>query len=1118
MSCSGISVDLRNRAAVLLLALVAGCLAPAARAQQVAGAELDGRVTDPSGQSIAGAQVKVTNVDTGQVRTTVTDVTGRYALPNLRVGHYQLEVAAPGFKTYVQKGIELEVATNPSIPVQLQIGAVTESIQVTENAAQVETKENSIAQVVDTQRMVNLPLNGRNLTQLLTITGFSTSSMNLRGGDLTGSKNIQGTDASGTFSVAGGAANGVNYLLDGGDNNDAFSNVNMPIPFPDAVKEFSVETNGLPAQYGLHPGGVVNIVTNSGTNAFHGDMFDFFRNGDLNARPHGVVNHQPIRDSLKRNQFGGTIGGPIKKDKVFFFAGYQGTRQRSDPANRTSYVPTAAALAGDFSVLDAAKASGGCLSAARTLKDPSGHPYPGNRIPVSTFDPAGRKLATSYLPASPDPCGTYEYGYPANNPDDEIIGRVDYNISEKHSLFGRYFIYDYTGQYLFNGQNALTTSQSGNQDRAQTMTVGDLYTFSPTALNAFHATFDRRRDNRASTLFSPRDLGVNMFINTPTYSQITVSNYSGSGFNIGCGTCAQANFDINTYQVADDLTLIRGKHQIAFGFDGRKDQFNSYNYQQANGQFSFNGSTTGDGLADLLIGRFSNLTDGNVISDYLRQTVMALYAQDTFHATPHLTLNLGVRWEPAVPAYDKYGRGDQFLWPLFLQNFHSSVYPNAPAGLLFYGDSQDQYGKALTDSHWANFSPRVGVVWDPTGSGRQTIRSSFTLMHDTPELFYPERWTTNAPYVSSIGLTSGQFSNPFADYALNGRTGDPFPGAGPIFPTQGTYISLPPNISPNYVMQWNLSYQRQIATNWDVTANYMGNASRHIWGSTDINYAVPGPGATLANENQRRLAYLANPAQGQYYTDIQQTDDGGNAEYHALFLSIEHHFAKNYTLVANYTWSHCVSSWDFTGELAGTQYQNPLNRAQGERGSCDWDHRQNFVTTMVVQSPGFGGHLTRRLTKDWMISPIISMYTGAPFTITDGKDISLSGQNNDRPNVIAPNQVFAVPQAALPYWFNPAAFQCAGSNAACSVFSGQFGNLGRNALYGPGTISWDMNITRMFQVTERWRLELRGEFFNIMNHANWNPPGTTLSSSGTFGAVTAFSDPRIVQMALKLYF
>ena len=631
---------------------------------------------------------------------------------------------------------------------------------------------------------------------------------------------------------------------------------------------------------------------------------------------------------------------------------------------------------------------------------------------------------------------------------------MDYNISSKNIFYGRYYIYDYLALSLFDDHNALTTGSPGNQDRSQTMTIGENYTLSPTAINSFHATFDRRRDNRssASNLFSPATLGVNMFVNAPNYTQLSVSGYSGSGFNVGCGTCALANFDINTYQVADDFTLIRGRHQFGFGFDGRKDQFNSYNYQQANGQFAFNGATSGDGLADLLIGRFSSLTDGNVISDYLRQTAMAAYAQDAFRATQHLSINFGVRWEPSVPAYDKYGRGNQFSWPLFLQGWHSSEYPNAPAGLIFSGDTaQDPYGKAFTASHWATFSPRLGMVWDPKGDGKQTIRTSFNLLHDTTELFYPERWTTNSPYVSSISLSSGQFSNPFASYTLNGKTGDPFPGAS-IFPTQGTYISVPPNLRVTYVMQWNLSYQRQVSTNWVIKANYLGNAGRHIWGSTDVNYAIYGPGATTGNSNQRRLTYLVNPTLGQYYSEIQQTDDGAVSEYHSLFLSAQRQFAGHYMLMTNYSWSHCISSWDFAGELAGVLYQNPLNRAEGERGNCGFDHRQNFVNTLVATSPGVGAGFARAITRDWQLSPIVSFFTGNPIQLSDGKDVSLAGESStgttvDRPNVIAPNLVHTPAAGDPPYWFNPAAFAVQPT--------GTFGNLGRNAVYGPGQIRWD---------------------------------------------------------------
>jgi hypothetical protein len=1083
--------------------------------QAVAIGSVSGTVADQSGSYVPGATVNMTETDKGTVHTVTTTSEGRYTFNNLPTGPYRLDAQAKGFKNYVQTGIVLQVAENLTQNIALQVGALTETVEVTAGASMVETRDSSISQVIETQRIMDLPLNGRNLTTLLMISGVATGTMTLNGGDLTGNKNMGGSNGSGQFSVAGGAANGLNYLLDGGDNNDSFSNVNMPIPFPDAVQEFSVQTNGLPAQYGLHPGGVVNIVTKSGANALHGDLFEFLRNGDLNARQAGT----PLRDTLKRSQFGGVAGGRIIKDKLFFFGGYQGTRQRSDPASQIAYTPTAATLAGDFSVADGSNKSGGCLATARALKDASGVLYPNNQIPKTTFDAAGLKLASTYLPLATDPCGKVFFGYLTNNPDDQVIGRIDYNVSSKQQFFGRYFIYQYKAISLFDGHNALPTGTPGNEQRSMTMTIGDTYTISPTMVNSFHATFDRRRNNRASAanLFSPVDLGVNMFINYPHYTQLSVSGYSGGGFNVGCGTCAFSNFNINTYQLADDFTIMRGKHQIAFGFDGRKDQFNSFNHQQSNGQWTFNGSTSGDGLADLLIGRFSNLTDGNVISDYLRQTVVAAYVQDAIKPTSHLSINIGVRWEPSVPAYDKQGRGNQFSYPLFLQNWHSSVYPTAPAGLIFTGDTENKYGLALTAAHWATFSPRLGIVWDPNGDGKQTIRASFGLMHDTTELFYPERWTTNAPYVSSLTLTSGQFSNPFASYVSpTGKPGDPFPGAA-VFPAGGAYISVPGNLKVTYMMQWNVSYQRQLAKDWMVTANYLGNASRHIWGSTDINYSIPTAGASTSNTNARRLTSLLNPTTGQYYGNIQQSDDGANAEYHGLLLKAQKRMARGFALHTTYAWSHCVSSWDFAGELSGAIYQNPQNRKTGERGNCGYDHRHSFTTSLVALSPGLGGGAAKMITKDWQASPSIVLFTGNPIQVTDGKDISLSGQGLDRPTVVLPDQVYGSPKAVSAY-LNPAAFQCAGSNAACTVFSGQFGNLGRNSLYGPGQRNFDIAVSRQFRFHERFKMEFRSDFFNLLNHANWNNPVSSLSSAATFGQITSFGAPRIIQMAMKLYF
>ena len=319
-----------------------------------------------------------------------------------------------------------------------------------------------------------------------------------------------------------------------------------------------------------------------------------------------------------------------------------------------------------------------------------------------------------------------------------------------------------------------------------------------------------------------------------------------------------------------------------------------------------------------------------------------------------------------------------------------------------------------------------------------------------------------------------------------------------------------------YMMQWNLSYQRQVGRDWLVTANYLGNASRHIWGSIDTNYALPIAGATTSNTNNRRISYLANPATGQYYSNIQQGDDGANAEYHGLLIRVDHRFAHHFTMGTTYSWSHSVSSWDFACELAGTIYQNPTNRATGERGNCGFDHRRVFNTTLVALSPGLGSGALMKITKDWQVSPLASMFTGNPIQITDGKDISLSGQNLDRPDVILPTQVYPAEKTPLEF-FNPAAFQCASSNAACTVSSGLFGNLGRNSVYGPSQVSFDVALSRRFPIKETWKFEFRADFFNLLNHGNWNSP-TTSVTSGTFGQIVSFGSPRLIQMAMKLYF
>lgn len=445
----------RSAFALLLLSSVTLLIQPSF-SQAVSIAEIGGIVADSTGAAIPGAIVKVTEIDKRQLRSTTTDTEGRYVLPNLPVGPYQLEVNAGGFKSYTQSGIVLQVGNNVQINVTMQVGSMSEHVEVTAAASMVETRENTISQVIDQQRISELPLNGRQPTQLILLSGAAVTTP---GGGMVGSKNYF---SSTTISVAGGQANGINYLLDGGDHNDSMTNVNLPIPFPDALQEFSVQTSALPARYGLHPGAVVNAVTKSGSNAWHGDLFEFFRNGNLNARN----TFASVHDTLKRNQFGGAFGGKIIRDKLFFFGGFQGTRQRSDPPQTISFVATQAVLNGDFSAIESAA----CVSSgARTLKDPSdnGNPFPGNQIPVSRFNPQSLNLITRYVPLSNDPCGKITYGIPATGDEEQIVGRVDWIHNSKHSLYGRYFLAQYKNPPVFDGKNALTTTAPGNWERVR---------------------------------------------------------------------------------------------------------------------------------------------------------------------------------------------------------------------------------------------------------------------------------------------------------------------------------------------------------------------------------------------------------------------------------------------------------------------------------------------------------------------------------------------------------------------------------------------------------------------------------------------------------------------------
>jgi hypothetical protein len=1148
-------------------------------AQQVAVAEVSGQVSDPNGAALPGASVKMTETDKGIVHTATTDSNGNYLFPGLPVGAYRLEVTKTGFKTYVLSNIVLQVNDHVSFNAPLTMGSVNETIEVSSEAPLVQTENAAISTVVDSRRIVDLPLNGRYATQLVLLAG---ASLNAPGGDETGSKNFYSSQ---TISVAGGQANGTNYMLDGGDNNDTFSNVNLPFPFPDALQEFSVETSALPARNGLHPGGVVNLVTKSGANQIHGDAFEFYRDGVFNATTKRFVpstsSAAPKPDTLLRNQFGGTVGGPIIHDKLFWFAGYQATRSRQTSSQQT-HTATQAALKGDFTALE----SPPCVSKARTLKGG----FSANKINPSKYDPAAIQLFNSgYVPLSTDACGLLSYVQPIINNEDQVIGKVDLMISQKQSLFGRYFIVDYRSPAPFDIHNLVLSQYQGNKERAQTFTLGHTYTFTSSFINALHGTVSRRRDNRS---VDPRDinpttLGVNMYAAVPDFLLFNISSY----FMVGCGTCAPGFFNVNTGQVADDIDWIRGRHHLAFGVDYIHTQNNTLTGYDENGTFSFTGNVTGDGLADYLLGQHAAFTQSRAQKVAYREDIPSLYIQDTYKANKNLTITAGLRWEPTIQPADYFRRGSIFNLNDFLNNVHSSAYSSSglpgsfpPAGMLYHGDPGIPPG--FTNNHMLNFAPRFGIAWDPSGRGNQSIRAGYGIFYDSSMVWFSQRLTSNPPFVNQIDTTQGcgTFSNPWLNYStaagcvsLSGTNQNPFPGGTTFFPSGSFWVSLPNQMRPMYMQQWNVSYERQFLNEWSFSLAYLGSRSLHVPLAYDANYIETSPavcgeamfgtaGCTTANESQRRLLYQVVTANGTHlppknsvtpqYAEglgiIDFADDTGYSNYNAAMVTLQHRFRHGFTAQANYTFSHCLSNGDFNGDLRQSYYSIQTNHRL-DYGSCNFDIRHNFNLSMVATSPFHGTGAMKWLLGGWQFAPSVRILSGYAVNVVNGKDSLADGNESSgsnvgaRPELVPGQPVYInkwVSGSACPggvsicYEFlNPAAFADPTSSSAPVVINPAKGNIyaytpvRRDAFYGPGLLRFDASLSRLFPIRERTQIEFRFEAFNAFNKVNLRPTsgigGAAAINGSTFGYITGSPspgffpsdyDPRILQFAVKLHF
>jgi hypothetical protein len=1073
---------LRSYLAVVLFMLAT---VGAAWAQQVGGSQIAGVVKDSSGGILPGAEVTVKKTDTGMVRTVFTGSDGTYTIPNLPVGPYEMKVVLQGFNTYVKTGIVLQVNTNPAIDVTMGVGSLDETVTVTADTVAVETKSTGVGQVINNQTVVEMPLNGRQATELIFLSGLSTPAP---AGDLNTNKNYPTV----TISVAGGLANGMAYIMDGGTHNDPFNNLNLPTLFPDALQEFKVESSALPARYGHHAASAVNIVTKSGSNTVKGNVFEFLRDYHFNARNAFATS----RDSLKRNQFGGTIGAPIKTDKLFMFAAFQGKIEKSNPPTTISYVPTQAMLNGDFTTF----ASPACNAGRQiTLKGP----YVGNQIDPASFNTVA-KAFLKYVPVSTDPCGKLQYGIPNDNTEQQAMAKLDYNLSQNQTITTRYMFAHYNNPSVFDGKNVLTMSRTGQTNTVHSVVLGHNYVLGSNAVNALHVTFNRTINDRTmQEYFTPKDLGSNVYSAQPGFMGINVSG----GFSIGGGGTNPGFFNSKSFQVADDFDLIRGRHQFSVGANWIHTSIETVNNRPTNGQFSINGSVTGLGLADFMVGAMGGaFVQGNAVWDFDYHDYLGAYVQDDWKVRSNLTFNFGIRWEPYIPLKNTKGYASQFDMARFDAGTKSTAYPLAPAGLMFTGDS-GYPGKQVMNGNWKQFAPRAGMIWSPGGDGKTSVRAAWGIFYDTPHLFFNTRWANNPPWGAQVTV---------ANTAINGMT-DPwsgYPGGNPWptlqngwatapFPAFGVYVNSPLDIHNPALQQWNVSLQRQLG-DWLFGLSYLGNHMSHVWMGTELNPAVYAAGATTGNTNQRRVLYLKNAAVGQYYGTIGQLIDTGKANYNGLLVTAQRRLKNGWSVMANWTLSKCMSD-PATTELTGPTIVDP-SKPGGDYSYCDSDRRHVFNLSMVATTPKFNG-VAGAIVGDWQVAPIVRWQSGNRSTVTLGVDRALTGLGGQRAVLVSGADPYGDGTAG--YYLNPASFT--------SPDLGTYSTMAPFTILNPSRLQNDLAISRTFKFGGARALQIRWEIFNVINKVNLNGPTTALNSA-TFGKITSAGDPRIMQVAVKFAF
>jgi hypothetical protein len=1082
-------------------------------------AAVTGTITDPSGAPIVGVKVVAKDLDRGVVFPAETNSLGVYNLPRLPIGRYEIRAESQGFQTSVQPEIKLDVDQTARVDFQMKLGQVSETVEVTGAAPLLETETTQLSTTIDSNTTENLPLGSRNFVQLtLLAPGAVTPNPNGFTNGITTGLGPGGNDASRPY-INGNHEQANNFLLDGLDDNQVSDNLMGYTPNADAIAEFNMITQNASAEFGNFEGGIINTTLKSGTNQYHGDVFEFFRNDVLNANSWENNWNDIAKPPLRWNQFGGIFGGPIKKDKLFFFVDYQGQRFDTPTSLGVTSVLTAAERGGDFSAL---------LTAATpyTITNPhaGNAPFPNNQIPLSMIDPVAKNLFASGFYPTPNLVGTnnglqnnYLYGSNSAINQDQGDVKVDYNLSAKDRISGRYSRL-YANDPSAN--NFQLFSDGFVYDNAHSGVANWTHTFGPNVVNEVRAGVNyvlvNNGDNPKSGL---GDLGTTIGIaNANSVGPGLLGLNFSNGYASGVGNSivgSQQLFASTVIQADDTLVITKGQHTIHTGFQFFRERINVY-YAGNNGNqgfIGFDGQYSGTGETDFFLGLPASYGGGSAQNGTWgqRSNILAGFLQDDFHVTSTLTLNLGVRYENHTPWVEVDNRQANF--GLF-------------TGTVYVAGQSCPYSncRALYNSYNAgfDFQPRIGFAWSPKALGGKTVfRGAYTLSS------YLEGTGTNLRLPMNPPVRAPNFGVDYsiaADGPLPPTTTDqgliPPPAGNPFV---GAELRLwDPNDKPAAVQQWNFSIQHQFSNNMTLQASYVGQHGTHLMEPEEYSELYLNSNGTTSPS-----PYIAgNPTLASEIGFIAGTSSSGTQEYDALQAVFQKRLSNGLQGQVAYTYSKCMTdnggyygSWGGQAWFGPTYWQN-LYDAKAEWGPCYFDQTQNLTTYALYELPygknrQFGKNLNpvlNAIAGDWNVSAILTLHTGfpmSPYTWNDTAGTGIADVFTTRLNCVAPGQIENTPYSGGGIqWFNP--------NSYATPANGTYGTCGNGVIRSPGMANLDLSIQKDFLIGETKKLQFRSDFIDLTNSPIFNSP--SLAVGGGLGVITGTQGPRNIQLALKFIF